>query len=59
MRFYDFFFYCVHGQHYVAKETAVIDGNGAPRCPVHGRKLRTKPICTSERDRLYPRRRVA
>jgi hypothetical protein len=55
---YDSFFYCSRGGHFIRKEKAVVDGNGAPRCPVHKRKLRIGPICTSERNRLYPRRRV-
>jgi len=59
LRFYDLFFWCVHGQHFVAKEAAVFDERGAPTCPTHKRKLRTKPTHTAERDRLYPRSRVA
>jgi hypothetical protein len=59
MRFYDFFFYCSCGSHYVTKENAVIDEKGAPRCPVHKRKLRTTSPCSGgQRDRLYPRSRV-
>lgn len=58
-RFYDFYFWCVCGSYYVAKENAVIDARGAPRCPVHKKKLRTKPTSTSERNKLYPRSRVA
>ena len=60
MRHYDFFFWCSKGGHFIRKENAVIDVNGAPRCPVHKRMLRVKPSAGGEqRDRLYPRRRVA
>lgn len=60
MRFYDVYFWCVHGQHRVRRETAVVDGKGVARCPVHKRMLRTRPSAQgNQRDRLYSRRRVA
>jgi hypothetical protein len=60
MRFYDVFFWCTRGSHYVAKETAVLDRMGAPRCPQHKQRLRLRPNTSGERrDRMYPRSRVA
>jgi len=59
MRFYDVFFWCTCGHHYVMQETAVVDAGGGLRCPKHKRKLRLRPHTKSEmRDRLYPRSRV-
>jgi hypothetical protein len=59
-RFYDLFFWCTWGHHYVSKETAVLDSRGGFLCPRHRRKLRLKSHADAEsRDRLYPRSRVA
>ena len=59
MRFYDLFFWCPWGHHFVRKENAVRDERGTAKCPVHKRILRTKPLIRGERrDRRYPRSRV-